>query len=99
MKMIKLTYCKTHWTDDDSRMLIIDEKNKTVLVNLENIATVSPEPVVGREFGSNGTVLADLHFVRTSVGVGCGLNGVDFISFYITEEAYQNLVKNIEVIG
>ena len=98
MKMIKLTYCRTHWSDND-KVLVIDERDKTVLVNLEHIALVSPKRVQGREFGPDGVILTDLHHLRTSIGVGYGLNGVDFICYYITEEAYQNLVKNIEVLG
>ena len=99
MKMIRLNYCKTHWTDD-YKQLIIDEKDKSILVNIDLIAAVSPDEVRGYETDSSGRIfIRHLYYVRTAVPVGRGLNGVDYLSYYVTEETYKKIIENIECVN
>ena len=94
MKLIKLACYDTQWTADCKDLMIRSEV-KEFLVNLELITTVSPRPVVGH----SGRDCINLHYVKTSIPNGRGINGVDYSSYYVTEETYQKIIENVEVIG
>ena len=96
MKMIQLNYCKAHWTDD-RKELFVDEKDKSILVNLDYIATVSPEAVQGRAIDKNGITLIALHYVRTTIPYSRSTNGIDYYGCYVTEETYKKIIENVEV--
>ena len=90
MKMIQLNYCKAHW-DKDWQQLMVDKKDQSTLINLDLIATVSPEAVQGRAVDKSGTAIINLHYVRTTVPYSCGINGTDYYSYYVTEGTYKKI--------
>jgi len=94
MKLITLTYHDTKFTDDWKKLLIRGDA-KRLLVNVELIASISPTPVEG---SLGGDVTKNLYYVKTAIPNGRGLNGIDYSSYYVTEETYQKLVKNIEIL-
>ena len=94
MKLIALTYHDTQFTDGWKKLLIRGDA-KQLLVNVELIASISPTPIEGN---LGGDVTKNLHYVKTMIPTGRGINGVDYSSYYVTEESYQKLVKNIEIL-
>lgn len=94
MKLIKFTHYDTQWTADWKALMIRSEA-KEVLVNLEFIVTVSPNPVVA----CDGSTRVNLHYVKTAIPNGRGINGVEYSSYYVTDETYQKIIENVEVIG
>ena len=70
MKLIKFTHYDTQWTADWKALMIRSEA-KEVLVNLEFIVTVSPNPVVA----CDGSTRVNLHYVKTAIPNGRGING------------------------
>lgn len=94
MKLIKITHYDTQWSSDYKDLMIHSEA-KEFFINLEFITTVSPRPVVGH----SGRDCINLHYVKTSIPNGRGLNGVDYSSYYVTDETYQKIIENVEVIG
>ena len=98
MKMIEITYRDTKWSDTkvDGRytLLIASPETRKLLVNIDYIASISPTPTIAHKEENT----QNLYFVNTQIASGLGLNGVDYHGYYVTEESYQKLVKNIEVL-
>ena len=94
MKLIKFAHYDTQWSSDWKDLLIQSEA-KEVLVNLEFIVTVSPKPVTGHY----GRKPINLHYVKTAIPNGRGINGVDYSSYYVTTETYEKIIENVEVLG
>ena len=93
MKMIQVTYRKAHRTEDWKQQLIIDDdKEQTVLINIDLIASVSPDAVVGRATDRNGTKLIDLHYLRTTIPYNNGMSGIDYCTYWVTEDTYKKLI-------
>lgn len=95
MKLIALTFHDTQFTSD-WKQLLIRGPAKRLLVNIELIASVSPKPLEGRDEGYG---IKNLHYVKTMIPNGRGINGVDYLGYYVTEETYQKIIENVEVIG
>lgn len=95
MKLIALTFYDTQWTADWKQLLIRSDA-KRLLVNIELIASVSPKPIEARDtvYG-----IKNLHYVKTMIPNGRGINGVDYSGYYVTEETYATLTDNIEIVG
>lgn len=92
MKMIQVTYRKAHWTEDRKQLTIDDDKEQTVLMNIDLIATVSPDVVVGRAIDRNGTILVNLHYLRTTIPYNSGTSGIDYCTYWVTESTYKQLL-------
>ena len=95
MKLIALTFYDTQFTAD-WKQLLIRSGAKRLLVNIELIASVSPTPIEARDevYG-----VKNLHYVKTMIPNGRGINGVDYSGYYVTEETYATLIDNLEIIG
>ena len=95
MKLIALTFYDTQFTTDWKQLLIRSDA-KRLLVNIELIASVSPMPLEGRD-----PIHGDkkLHYVKTMIPNGRGINGVDYSGYYVTEETYAMLTDNLEIVG
>lgn len=92
MKMIQVTYRKAHRTEDWKQQLIIDDdKEQTVLINIDLIATVSPNAVKGLATDRNGTTLVDLHYLRTTIPYNTGTDGIDYCTYWVTKDTYKKI--------
>lgn len=92
MKFIKFTYYNTKWSSDLKTFLVCSNA-KEVFVNVKFIATISPKPIQGH--ANPGEV--DLYYVKTAIPNGRGINGVDYSSYYVTEETYHTLISQLEI--
>ena len=91
MKMIQVNFRKAHWTEDRMQ-LIIDDKEETVLMNIDLIADVSPNAVPGQAIDKSGTTLVDLHYLRTTIPYNNGMGGIDYCTYWVTEDTYKKLI-------
>lgn len=91
MKMVQITYRKAHRTEDWNQ-LVIDSKEQTVLMNIDHIATVSSNAETGRATDRNGTTLVDLHYLRTTIPYNNGTSGIDYCTYWVTEDTYKKLI-------
>jgi len=91
MKMIQVNFRKAHWTEDRMQ-LIIDDKEETVFMNIDLIADVSPNAVPGRAIDKSGTTLVDLHYLRTTIPYNNGMGGIDYCTYWVTEDTYKKLI-------
>ena len=95
MKMIKIDYYNTRWSDSlNTPRLDITSQKKTLLINMDLIASVSPDSV--RAISESSKPIK-LHYLNTQIAYGRGINGVDYNSYYVTEETYKRIIKNIEL--
>lgn len=92
MKMIQVTYHKAHRTEDWKQLIIDDDKEQMVLMNIDHIATVSPNAVKGLATDKNGTTLVDLHYLRTTIPYNNGTGGIDYCTYWVTEDTYKKLI-------
>ena len=91
MKMVQITDRKAHRTEDWNQ-LVIDGKEQTVLMNIDHIATVSSDAETGRATDRNGTTLVDLHYLRTTIPYNNGTSGIDYCTYWVTEDTYKKLI-------
>ena len=100
MKMIEIImYRNTKWSETKDyygnyTLTITSPDKRKLLINMEFIASISPTPIVAHE----GEKTHNVYFINTQIAYGRGINGIDYRGYYITEESYKNLMKNIEVL-
>ena len=95
MKMIKIDCYDTRWSDSLSApRLDITSQKKTLLINMDLIASVNPNSVRAI---SESSKFIKLHYLNTQIAYGRGINGVDYHSYYVTEETYKRIIQNIEL--
>lgn len=93
MKLIELTCVGTHWSAN-CKELLIESTEKHILINVDYIASISSEPVHAKE----GCTIRDLYYVKTTIPVSLGINGVDYRSYYVTEATYLTLTTKLEIL-
>ena len=93
MKFITLTIVDASWTDD-CKELLIKSAEKRIYINVDHIASISVEPVHARE----GYMIKDLYYVKTTIPVGRGTNGVDYRGYYVTQTTYVELITKLEIL-
>ena len=93
MKLIALTCVDTRWTDD-CKELLIKSTEKRIFINVDHIASISAEPVHAKE----GYMVRDLYYVKTTIPVGRGINGVDYRGYYVTQATYLELTTKLEIL-
>lgn len=93
MKLIKLTWYDIQWTADWKKLNIKSEPKHTYL-NIDLLGSVSAEPTAAYK----GDATENLYFIRTLVARGCGINGVDYNSYYVTEETYKRIMTLIDTL-
>ena len=73
-----------------------------ITLNIDSIMSIADKPrtlIVYMRYEDKGTSAyanMDVHLLTTNAGVGYGLNGVDFKSYYITKESYRKLMSVLD---
>lgn len=97
-KMVKIEYFPTEWDDrtiwlDKSETLIDPE----TIVQVEGIVTNTIEAKDGYR-SYKAVKSAKMAFIRTTISIGRGINGVDFKGFWVTDKTYKKLMGLFEII-
>ena len=76
---------------------------KTTL-NIDSIMSIADKPRtlnVYKSYKAKGTSLytdMNVHLLETNAGIGCGINGIDFKFYFITEESYSKLMSLLDPV-
>ena len=76
---------------------------KTTL-NIDSIMSIADKPRtldVYNSYKAKGTSMynhMNLHLIETNAGIGRGLNGIDFMFYFITEESYRKLMSVLDPV-
>ena len=103
--MVRIEFYRTGW-DGNNTKFFLDEGDKpsSCLIDVDAIQAIDDVPTTNEVYNHDSRYSSDKHvptkmyFVRTSIGVGRGINGVDFKSFWVTEDTYKKLLTMVEVI-
>ena len=93
MKLIALTCVDACWTND-CKELLIKSTEKRIFINVDHIASISAEPIHAKE----GYMVRDLYYVKTTIPVSRGINGVDYRGYYVTDSTYLTLTTKLEML-
>ena len=78
------------------------DKPFTITLNIDSIMSIGDKPrslntyMSYKDRDSGEYALKNVHLLNTNAGVGLGLNGVDFKSYFITEESYRKLIVALD---
>lgn len=74
-----------------------------ITLNIDSIMSIDDKPhtlIVYMKYEDKGTSaythMVDVHLLTTNANASCGLNSVDFKSYYITKESYSKLMKVLD---
>lgn len=110
MKMINCTYYDVIFDEDITGEIHVEKEAKHILLNIECIASISPNAVTCilglPNENSNEEYVIDLYKVRTTIPYihissngypydGSGYGSVE--EFYVDEDVYKVLMKNINL--
>ena len=105
-KMIRIEYFPHSYVSGNNMKFSLAEGNvpASVLIDIDTIVTVATEPKTndvydyGAEWKYGNHSPRKMYLVGTNIGVGLGLNGLDFKKFWVTEETYNKLLSLIETV-
>jgi hypothetical protein len=97
-KMVKIEFYPTEWEDRTHWL----EKSETLIdpetiVQVEGIVTNTIEAKDGYR-SYKAVKSAKMAFIRTTISIGRGINGVDFKGFWVTDKTYKKLMGLFEII-
>ena len=105
-KMIRIEYFPYSYVSGNNMKFSLAEGNvpASTFIDIDTITTVATEPKTndvydyGAEWKYGCHVPKKMYPVGTNIGVGLGLNGIDFKKFWVTEETYNKLLSLIEIV-
>ena len=105
-KMIRIEYFPYSYVSGNNMKFNLAEGNvpASVFIDIDTITTLATEPKTndvydyGAEWKYGPHVPKKMYPVGTNIGVGLGLNGIDFKKFWVTEETYNKLLSLIEIV-
>lgn len=76
-----------------------------ITLNIDSIMSINREPRSLNTYDSyelrlsSNSVLKDVYLLETNAGVGRGINGVDFRTYFLTKESYIHLIDFLDPIS
>lgn len=104
-KFVKIAYFQRALIGNDIAHYADDTQPLQLIIALDTIKAIVPKPTSWRVFDNLSEArrddgkfkLYDLYRITTDIAYGRGINGVDFNSYDITKESYENLLASIDV--
>ena len=105
-QLTRIEFYRNVWDGSQYRLKLAENgKPATTLIDPTTIVSMDDTPSTRTVFKYNAQSWdkvgepTEMYFVQTTIGVGCGINGVDFKGFWVTKKTYENILeKFVEIV-